>query len=334
MDSSSPLSRPPSYTSTRLVAVEEEAEEEELPAYHLHATVSPYESVSSNNLACLPYRPFPTTIRAISGWKVYKSFSLCNATSPEPLFCINIHTGTLYCQPLGFNPGLILYNGPKKGKDTPIIAAAGDQMVAMVSSRVATPYSHLFLPPFEPGKNYRKRDMERMKGASSAEHRVTYSFSLDMEQNGNWRRQQFEWRKLKDGHVEESPKLKGLNDSYGDDDTKTVFKHGGFKLVRLYGARELRATQARSEGESSTAGAAGSSQTGGIDGETVATIKWEGPLAWFSTMFTLELLGSAKTGQLSDRCIVAIVISGARLWYLRVGLKTTKTYMAAAEKQE
>lgn len=250
-----------------------------------------------------PYRAFPSTMSACATWTHWKTFHLSDATSNEPIFFVDVHTGYSGKPPLGSRPGLNLHNG--KAATDPILAAVGDESQFAARAYTFNSSSIILLPALEPGANYTRMDTERMHGAPSEEHDATFSFSIEVGKTAH--REDFEWRKF--------------NKSSGDNN------NGGFKLVRLL-SRKLQDISGGSDGPDPSA----SSSRTDTNCESIAVLTLISLRSSLMKLFTLELLGSAKTGELGDRCMLTIIMTALRLWSLRLNGKTTKKFNSTSEK--
>lgn len=212
---------------------------------------------------------FPPSFNAYYQWKFTKTFHL-GLTKDQPLYAVRTHTGW------SGTPGIVLHNGPSD-KDPPL-AAAGNE------SRWSK-HSVVILPPL-PGSDA-ESSTEFMRTNVSWKT-VTYPFTIEVGDENNLRRENFEWRQSRGEEIKE------------------LDKHSrGWKLVRLGsnasgpgGERGERALGATSDGK-----------------EVVAVWTWHS--GWSLTKsFKFQFLGSGLTGELGDRWAVMAVVTALRTWYL------------------
>lgn len=153
-----------------------------------------------------------------------------------------------------------------------------------------------------------------MRGAPSQEHGSIFSYSIEVGEKEH--RGKFEWRKF-------------------EQNCKGSPKKCSFWLVRLPSRSHTRepasgssAMQRRRVDTEDVQ--AVSSRTS--EEETIALITIVPPLITFTNLFTLEFLGSALTGELGDRCMLMIVLTAMRLYFLNYNGRTTKAFNTAAVK--
>ncbi|KAL4906362.1 hypothetical protein BDW74DRAFT_151762, partial [Aspergillus multicolor] len=139
-------------------------------------------------------------------WTKLKSMNLCSgATSKDKLCLIEMHSGYSGTPPLGMRTGFILRDG-MNSKD-PILAAAGDEVPGL---HAFNPNGVIFLPPLDPDADLKSNggmDTEVMRAEPGLDGDVAFYFSIEV--GDNQRREEFAWRKVKEG------------------------KKKGFKLVRV-----------------------------------------------------------------------------------------------------
>lgn len=251
-----------------------------------------------------PYRAFPASMSASATWTQWKTFHLSDATTNEPIFFVDVHTGYSRKPPLGSRPGLNLHNG--KAATDPILAAVGDESHITAKTSSFNSKSVILLPALDPGANSTRMDTERMHGAPSEAHDAIFSFSIEVGKEAH--RENFEWRKF--------------NRSSEDNNN-----NGGFKLVRLF-SRKPRDISSGSDGQNPSS----SSSQADTNCESIAVLTLISLRSSLMKLLTLELLGSARTGELGDRCMLTIIMTALRLWALRLNGKTTKKFNATSEK--
>ncbi|KAK1829441.1 hypothetical protein QBC39DRAFT_287347 [Podospora conica] len=258
-------------------------------------------------------RPFPPTMNAYYIYDLsnlagtLKTFKICNGNAKtDVVFTAEMHTGLLPRPPLGTRPGILLHQGAShKGNEATVIAAAGGESLTSEGYLHFHPRSVVILPPLCPGGGTPRRveksavqmatevmSAVRLEGPGE---QVGFDVSMDgvyPGREGQRRRVAFQWRKKEDG----------------------------FEMVRLGG---------------SVPGGSGEDGEGkeGVEDEVVASLKWPShAVGWFVKMFSLELKGSARSGALGERCVLMILVTACRIWMLKFGGKTTKSFVKVAEK--
>lgn len=294
-------------------SVQEDIKDDDAPPpYAEQADVQPPQGhqiqriETANYLApsCTPHRPFPPSLVAIYSWDHWKGFYLCDqASSNEKLFYAQVHTGYSGKPPLGPRPGVQLHDGTRP--TDPVLAASGDESQASSRVYAFNNRSVVLLPALEQGPNSARMDTERMLGLASDEHGAAWRFSVEVGKREH--REKFEWRKIKKGSDEN-------------------FHHSAFKLVRLSSRVAQYGTNSGDDGVAGQSSPGISSQ----EGETVAMLAMCGPS--FTKMFTVNLLGSARSGEVGQRATLMIVVTALRLWAMGVKGKTTKTFNSTAQK--
>lgn len=280
------------------------ADESPPPYPHTQDQLPPYENGEPSTWSsCAAYRPFPPVINAYASWAHWQTIKLCGANPDDYLYLAEVYLGMTWKSPLWNKPGVMIRNGTSK--NDPVVAAAGDESAWAARVYAFNVNTIIMIPPWEPGTNSGPTDMGMMRGEPSGEHDVVFRFRL--EAGEKMLRENFEWRKFKKGA--------------GDD-----AKKAGFKLVRLFSG-----SRAEKSGDGGTNGQEGSSAAE-VPAETVAVLNW-GISSWTSLhLFQLELLGSAGSGSLGDRCVLAIVVTAVRIYTLHLNGRTTKTTVAVADK--
>ncbi|KAI0012000.1 hypothetical protein F4779DRAFT_569971 [Xylariaceae sp. FL0662B] len=255
-----------------------------------------------------PYRPFPSTMNVYYQWnlKGMKFCHLCGARKDEPLYTIEYHYGYSMKMPLQTRPGLLLHNGTD-AKD-PVLAAVGDESQFSSKLYAFNLNSVVFLPPLSPRANTQGMVTEMMRATTtSGDPGVAFVFFVEVGHGEKMQREQFEWRKIKNG-------------------SDTEAEEGGFRLVRL----PLGSQQAQ---PSSSSEEVLCSPPDDIKCEVVALLAWKKP--WTRTLshpFSLSLTGSARDGALGARGTLMIVMTALRLLMLDARGKTKRSIVAAAEK--
>ena len=173
-----------------------------------------------------------------------------------------------------------------------ILAAAGDD------THIFSAKSIIYMPCLDSdGTMPRGYTSEVMRGSTSGNGSVRFDFSIETGEKAV--REKFEWRKF----------------SKGDE---TSAKKGGFRLVRL---------------TSSPGGSYdGSSQASIGDGEIVAMLKWAFSWTNIKQAFSLELIGSGRSGRLGERWILMVVITALRIYTLYFTGKTSSASISLGEK--
>ncbi|KAI2776860.1 hypothetical protein F4815DRAFT_483168 [Daldinia loculata] len=238
-----------------------------------------------------PYRPFPPVLSAHYQWKIITPTFHLGDTRDKRVFAVKVHTGFGGHGP--GRPGVVLHNGPTD--KYPMLAAAGDEIHANVYSLSGI----ITLPPLSGNISDGNRT-EILRAAISLGTAV-FRFSIEVGQDKELWREDFEWRKSK-----------------GSEDKILVDAPWkcGFKLVRL------------------------SPRTGKDDEilqkistqnqELVAVFAWNSNLHLMDP-FKIEFRGNGRTGVLGERFALMTVITGLRLWGLKQQGRTSESKIASGE---
>lgn len=247
-------------------------------------------SASKLEPALLPHCSFPASIEVYASWGIrdYGTLHIRDAEKHQRLYAVKAHTGISGRGPLLSRPGFYLHNGPTT-KDA-IIAAVGDESMTDARVYAFNAKSVLMLPPLEPTGASQLCTSSMWPMASSAPDGVVFQFIIEVGEQQ--RRTLFEWRRLDKA----DPEFAGA---------------GGFRLLRLAGSPE----ESRSAPD-------GQLQ----DGEAVAVVTFISMLKTFTHAFSLDFQGPALSGELGDRCRLAIAATAVRLWVLRSKRRTHKTF--------
>ncbi|KAI1879027.1 hypothetical protein JX265_003204 [Neoarthrinium moseri] len=245
-------------------------------------------------------RPIPSALTAKTSSMISKTIYLCEETSEELLFVVDVHTGYSGTGPLGLRPGIILYDGTSKKKDA-LLAAAGYMnrwhvLALSVDSRI-------FLPPVMPEKTSTSLTKETMRAHTCADGGPAFTFSIVLERSGRLSRETFQWRKCED--------LKGRE-----------LGKGGFKLLWI--AAESEAGLGSNGG-----GGADLQPHGHASGQVVASFS---RLTTLTAAISLRFEGDGLSGVLGDRWRIAVVITALRLRILQMNGGTNKLLIEIGNK--
>ncbi|KAI1073703.1 hypothetical protein F5B20DRAFT_597268 [Whalleya microplaca] len=262
-----------------------------------------------------PYCPFPPVMKAYYQWNLsgIKVFFLCGPNGEqERLFAVEQHMGYSLGPPLGTRPGMILYNGTKT-KDY-ILAACCDESYQAVRPYAFNPNSIILLPPWEFGSKFMVREI--MRARTTEDNGVAFRFSLEVGHEEKKRRETFEWKKITKADKDEDA------------------KQGGFKLLHVLPSPE----QSQQRGGSSSQGLVNASSSSsaaaaaGSGDEVLAMFAWTKTLSNLKHPFTLEFVGSGRTGAWGERWTLAVIITAMRLWMLHWYAKTNRPVVHMSEK--
>ncbi|GAB1312853.1 hypothetical protein MFIFM68171_03063 [Madurella fahalii] len=230
---------------------------------------------------------------------VLTTVKLCGASEDDFLYLVKLHTGSLPTGPLRFRPGWYLRDGTSS--KAPILAAVGDKSRQLLLLSTFSLDSAILLPPLERDATPHAMVTEMMHATTTAagdgDKTVAFRFSIEVGVK-SLEREEFEWRKTKDE------------------------KGSGFVLLRL----ALPSDPARpSPGTSSAPLDSGY--------ETVVELVFAKMTSW-KHIFSLELKGTGRTGELGSRWTLMVVATALRLYWLRSYGKTNKTTVGVAEKMK
>lgn len=241
-----------------------------------------------------------------------RTIRLCGKDAHDLLYTFEARTGYRGRAPLGTRPGIVLHNGTSF--NDPVIAAAGDE-----SQNAATPYSLnyntiLYLPAL-PGSLEERNGLmakEMMKASTTVDKAIIFRFSTEVANGRKMHRQGFEWEKLPNLGAEEN----------GSGDHKPSAR---FELFRTFSTADQHQTSRSEQGSLF-------SSSRPVERESVALMKLVKSKKDKEHIISLELKGDALSGALGDRCLLMIVLTAVRLWWLRAGLRMSRTGIHLSEK--
>lgn len=157
---------------------------------------------------------------------------------------------------------------------------------------------------------------EMMKASTTSDKAIIFRFSTEVNNRGKIRREGFEWKKLPKLDVEEN----------GSRDYKPSIRFELFRFFSPTGQHQISNTGGISDQGSLF------SDSRPAERESIALmtlVKWKTDK---EHIISLELKGDALSGALGDRCILMIVLTAVRLWWLRVGLRMSRIGIHLSEK--
>jgi hypothetical protein len=240
------------------------------------------------------------------------SHKLCGATETNVLYLAELHYGYTSRGPLNFGQGYYLRNGPSS-KD-PILAATGSRHSVPLLVILFDPKTDVFLPPLDIEKNPRDLVTETLRSTASKEHGVAFRFCVEVGVKRR-KREEFEWRK-------EAGKQEANNGGHGD------AKGTRYTLIRLApsGSPAVAASSAAASSSSSPQCTSGD---GGC--EVVAELLFRN-LWSVKHIFSLELLGAGRTGELGERWNLMVVMTTLSIQFMRQVGKTKQATIGVAQK--
>ncbi|KAK4038182.1 hypothetical protein C8A01DRAFT_17692 [Parachaetomium inaequale] len=249
--------------------------------------------------AFIGYRAFPPVMNLygnLSGIvSALTTLKLCGASESDLVYLVELHFGFTPRGPLNFGRGYYLRNGTTM--QDPVLAAAGDNFPLPLVVSLFSSETVVLLPPLDTEKNPRDMVTEVMRSSASKEQGVAFRFAVEVGVQ-RWRREEFEWRKMKKGDGDE--------------------KGSRYTLFRIpFGL----------------SGAASSSSTPVLEesSQIVAEVVFRNILS-MKHICTLELKGAGLTGELGERWILMVVMTVLGLYWMRQNGRTKRATVAVAEK--
>lgn len=177
----------PSPSSSRLFSTRVES---------IMATHQDSKTLSSSHSHYGPLS-FPSTMSVHGQWTKWKSMNLCGAHAKDRLCLIEMQTGYSGKPPLGMRTGFLLRDGMSP-KD-PLLAAAGDEVPGL---HAFNPDGIIFLRGSQsPVDDLKCMDMgmktELMSAEPGVDNDVAFRFAIEVGEE--LRREEFAWRRVKEG---------------------------------------------------------------------------------------------------------------------------------------
>ncbi|KAM7211149.1 hypothetical protein V8F06_013456 [Rhypophila decipiens] len=249
------------------------------------------------------------------------------ADRDQRLYMVDVHPGYTPRGPLHFRPGLYLRNGTTT--EAPILAAAGDKDRLPLHALVSTFSLEgvILLPPVdaEEATNPTRDLVTEVIRASttstaaaangmmeSTRRVVTFHFAIEVGVKMR-EREEFEW-------VDSS----GLSS-----------KHTRFVLLRC--CSRFPASSSSSNIQAAAAAADDDDDDDdwpdpddNVGGQVLAELVFDNVISW-NRLFSLELKGAGRTGELGDRWALMVVMTALRICWVRMQGKTTKWVVRMGE---
>ncbi|KAK4142487.1 uncharacterized protein C8A04DRAFT_13193 [Dichotomopilus funicola] len=256
------------------------------------------------------YRPFPSLITLHSNLtngllQALTTHKLCGADPNNMLYLVEVHFGYTPRGPLHFGRGFYLRNGTRF--QDPILAAVGEVFRLPLLVSLFDPRTSVLLPPADWEKNPGNKVDEILQATVRKDEGVVFSFEIETGEK-KVGREEFEWRKLREK---------------GEATTEKGSQY------RLYWAGSHSASLLSSQPSSSTQPPALDIEN--EDEEVLAELRFNS-LFSFTHLFTLELKGAGKTGELGDRWALMVVMTALGIHWLRQNGKTHRSTVKVAEK--
>ncbi|KAK3396040.1 hypothetical protein B0T20DRAFT_416409 [Sordaria brevicollis] len=221
----------------------------------------------------------------------------------------------------------------KKQPDTSkILAAAGDEANELLLMSTFSVKSVIILPSLPPHDQdvevNQSRDndwvTEVMTSTTNSNGSVSFRFSIEV--GPKMRREEFEWRKVRD-----KDRKKGKGMSKGGDITASSQKHTRFILTRAPPSIPSSSSIYASSPSHSPAAAQGEEEE--ETDEILAELTFRNALS-MSRLFTLELKGAAACagGMMGNRWTLMVVMTALRLYWLRSYGKTNRVVVGLGQK--
>lgn len=276
-----------------------------------HAPATPDPDRTLPTAAFIGYRPFPPVMNLYANYSfllsALKSLKLCGATEDDFLYLVEYHLGYTPRGPLNFGRGYYLRNGTSF-RD-PVLAATGEDFPIPFFISLFDTDTVVKLPPLDRTKNPRDMVDEVLRAGSSKEHGVTFGFTVEVGVK-ELCKEHFEWRKA--STVPAAAAAGGQRDSQGGVSGHTV--KTWYTLHRL----------------GPSISSAGKITDGNGEAEIVAVLAFNHVLS-FTHLFTLELKGAGRTGELGERWALMVVTTALGIHFLRQCGKTGKVTVGAAQ---
>lgn len=155
---------------------------------------------------------------------------------------------------------------------------------------------------------------EVLHSSKSKEHGVAFRFAVEVGAK-RLEREEFVWRK-----------------GAGSREDGTHPKKTGGSRYALYRLGPSSSSSSSSSAAAATASTSASAAASAPDGpQIVVELAFDNVLS-LKHMFTLELMGAGRTGELGDRWALMVVMTALAIHWLRQNGRTTKGTVAAAQK--
>lgn len=300
------------------------------------------------------YTPFPPLMAVYTDFSgltaPLRTLRLCAGTSKaDLLYMVDIHYGYTPRRPLQFRPGLYLRNGATA--KAPILAAAGDEARRPLLVSTFNLESVILLPPVDlEAKNPRDVVTEVLRasttsnasGIESSTRLVTFHFAIEVGVKMRMReREEFEWVDVSSLGRSSSSKTaptpvahdsRGTSSSASAAADPDTTKGTRFVLLRCPRPPRTATSTRRSESApSSSLSSSKAAQNFADQDQILAELVFTKAMSW-NRLFSLELKGAGRTGELGDRWTLMVVMTALRIYWLRSYGKTGKGVVRVGEK--
>ncbi|KAK3316919.1 hypothetical protein B0H66DRAFT_605187 [Apodospora peruviana] len=306
------------------------------------------------------YTPFPPLMALYTDYSgltaPLRTLRLCGggggtSKADQLLYIVDIHYGYTPRGPLQFRPGLYLRNGATA--KAPILAAAGDDARRPVLVSTFSLESVIQLPPVDLEAKNPTRDLvtEVLRASTtsitcsgiescSSTRLVTFRFAIEVGVKMR-EREDFEWVDASGlGRSKKAPPAAAAQDSGGSSSsasaaaavgTDTTTKGTRFVLLRCPGSLRTATSSRRSESAPSSSSSMAADDLPNDQGQILAELVLTTAWSW-NRLFSLELKGAGRTGELGDRWALMVVMTALRIYWLRSYGKTGKGVVRVGEK--